>query len=38
MSILDEKLHMFGNVNMNDNGGIIFNVELEIVEILQSKT
>jgi hypothetical protein len=34
MRILDEKLHMLGYVNMNDYGGIVFNVKLKIVEIL----
>lgn len=38
VGVFDEKLHMFGDMNVDDDGCIIFDVKLQVVEIFKSKS
>lgn len=38
MSVLDEELHVFRDVNVNDDRSVILDVKLKIVEILHFVT
>lgn len=38
MGVFDEELHMFGDVYVDDDGGIILYVKLQVVQVFKSKS
>jgi hypothetical protein len=36
MGVFHKKFHVLGNMYMNDNGSVIFNIELKVVQIFNS--
>ena len=38
MGVLDKELHVLGNMDMDDNGSIVLDVEVEILKIFGFKS
>jgi hypothetical protein len=34
VGVLDKEFHVFGNVYVNDDGGVVLDIELKVVQIL----
>lgn len=34
MSVFDEELHMFGDMDVDDDGCVVLDIELQVVEVL----